>query len=95
MVAERFFICRMTGAGRIISNQLFMSVLFLNNYRLIKDIRMFAQFRFNRSQFDAEAADFHLTVNPAGIFYISVRQPSGQITCLVKFFSFTKRIINK
>ena len=71
-----------------------MSVLFLNNYRLIKDIRMFAQFRFNRSQFDAEAADFHLTVNPRHILYF--RQAAiYQITCLVKFFSFTKRIINK
>ena len=53
------------------------NVLFLNNNRLIKNVRMFVQFRFNRSQFDAEAANFHLTVNPAGIFNISVRQPSG------------------
>ncbi|MNW52481.1 hypothetical protein D3C74_300020 [compost metagenome] len=41
------------------------------------------QLRFDLTQFDPVAPDFHLMVHPPQIFNVAVRRPSCQIACMV------------
>ncbi|MNS84006.1 hypothetical protein D3C72_1178140 [compost metagenome] len=90
--------CRRNGlalAGGIVSDKRLVLAGLLDDRDRVLDARMLAKPGFDGSEFDAEAAQLDLIVDPSQIFDLSVRQPTCQIACPVQPRTRPKRVVHE